>query len=159
MADGAGSGAVSWCVAAGSSDAGNTRARAVCDSTDAHRAAVDRNTARNPSDPWRPRGLSERSLPTHHSCPVHEGTIVRGPPRSHCSTSLLNLKSSHITRYGTTSRRSAGRRVFFAMTSFNAAFSSDRSTYIRLRRSFSCSSFFSRLMSEAFTPPYVAFDW
>ena len=113
MADGAGSGAVSLCVAAGSSDAGNTRARAVCDSTDAHRAAVDRNTARNPSDPWRPRGLSERSLPTHHSCPVHEGTIVRGPPRSHCSTGLLNLKSSHITRYGTTSRRSAGRRVFF----------------------------------------------
>ena len=45
------------------------------------------------------------------------------------------------------------------MTSFNAAFSSDRLTYIRLRRSFSCSSFFSRLMSDASTPPYVAFHW
>ena len=27
--------------------------------------------------------------------PVHEGTIVRGPPQSLCSTGLLNLKASH----------------------------------------------------------------
>ena len=43
------------------------------------------------------------------------------------------------------------------MTSFSAAFSRDRSAYIRLSRLFSCSSSFSRFTSDAANPPYLAF--
>ena len=46
---------------------------------------------------------------------------------------------------------------FFAMTSFSATFSKDRSAYIRFRRLFSCSSSLIRFTSEASSPPYLAF--
>ena len=48
---------------------------------------------------------------------------------------------------------------FFAITSFSARFSNDRSAYICLRRRFSSSSSRSRLMSEASMPPYFDFHW
>ena len=51
------------------------------------------------------------------------------------------------------SRPSSG----FARTSFSAAFSKPRSAYIRLRRSFACASSVRRFISEAASPPYVAF--
>jgi hypothetical protein len=55
-----------------------------------------------------------------------------------------------LTRWATIYRRSAGlTRAVFAMTSLSAAFSSDRLAYMFLSRTFSCSSYFSRFMSEA----------
>src|SRR4030095_13503270 len=48
---------------------------------------------------------------------------------------------------------------FFAITSFSARFSSNRSADICFKRRFSSSNSRSRLMSEACMPPYFDFHW
>ena len=87
---------------------------------------------------------------------IAQALVVCGPTEPGCLTGSLNGEAALTDIWATTSRRSAVLRVF-AMTSFKAAFSMDRSAYMSLSWPFSCSNSFIRLISDASSPPYLAF--
>lgn len=89
--------------------------------------------------------------------PVHHQSVVRGPPQSYRVTGPLNWQIVCRHQILNDPPPLSGPYSFFAMTSFSATFSKDRSAYIRFRRLFSCSSSLSRFTSEAANPPYFAF--
>ena len=60
-------------------------------------------------------------------CPIDPWSVVRRSPKSNCATGPLNRETIHRDEMGDDLPPLSGLQSFFAMTSFSAAFSSDRS--------------------------------
>jgi len=93
-----------------------------------------------------------RRIPSRPFC---QGPIVRGPSHANRTTGLLNRKTTLCDQVGNGLPTFSGLQSLFSIRSFNAAFSSDRSAYIRLSRPFSCSNSLSRFTSDASSPPVL----